>query len=390
MVGRIRGMADVRVDFAGLHLDNPVILASGGPGWDGEHLKKCGLAGAGAVIPKSLGPPSKWLHHPRVGRMGLIVLGKQPFGMINLELFSTIPLDRWLRKELKIAAEGGVPIIASIVADPSPSKTLKIAEKIVDTGCVSMIEINVSCPMPAEKVGMHICKDPALVAEQTKTVKEAVAVPISVKLPPNFPNMVEIAKKVEEAGADAISATNSVQAFYGVDIETGRPLLPAFGGYSGPAIKPITLRCVAQIAQAVKVPISGIGGVSSWRDVVEYIMVGATTVQTCTAVMWRGLQVFKEFSDGLRSFMDRKGYKTIEDFRGIALKHLTTVEKLAMMEPKYAVVDRTLCNSCNICVRVCPYNAIKMVKNKASVQSEKCDGCGLCRAWCPATAIELE
>jgi dihydropyrimidine dehydrogenase (NAD+) subunit PreA len=138
------------------------------------------------------------------------------------------------------------------------------------------------------------------------------------------------------------------------------------------------------------VPISGIGGVSSWRDVVEYIMVGATTVQTCTAVMWRGLQVFKEFSDGLRSFMDRKGYKTIEDFRGIALKHLTTVEKLAMMEPKYAVVDRTLCNSCNICVRVCPYNAIKMVKNKASVQSEKCDGCGLCRAWCPATAIELE
>jgi dihydropyrimidine dehydrogenase (NAD+) subunit PreA len=383
-------MADISVDFAGLHLANPLILASGGPGWNGEHLKKCGLAGAGAVIPKSLGPPNKWLYHPRVGRMGLVVLGNQPVGMINLELFSTLPLDRWLHKELKIAADGGVPIIASVVADPSPSKTQKLVEEIVGTGCVSMIEINVSCPMPAEKVGMHICENPELVAELTKAVKEAVAVPISIKLSPNFPNIAEIAKKAEDAGADAISATNSVQAFYGVDIETGKPLLPAFGGYSGPAIKPITMRCVAQIAQVARIPISGIGGVSSWKDVVEYIMVGATTVQTCTAVMWRGLRVFKEFSDGLRSFMDKKGYRTIEDFRGVALKYITTVEDLATREPKHAVADRDLCNGCNICLRVCPYDAIQIVKNKAKIRSDKCDGCGLCRAWCPTTAIELK
>lgn len=357
-------MANISVDFAGLHLENPVILASGGPGWDGEHLKKCGLAGAGAVIPKSLGPPTKWLHHPRVGRMGLIAIGKQPFGMINLELFSTIPLEQWLKKELKIAAEGGVPIIASVVADPDPSKTGKIAEEIASTECVSMIEINVSCPMPAEKVGMHICKDPELLAAQTKAVKRAVAMPVSVKLSPNFPNIAEIAKKAEEAGADAISATNSVQSFYGVDIETGKPLLPAFGGYSGPAIKPITLRCVAQIAQTVKIPVSGIGGISSWRDVVEYIMVGATTTQICTVVMWRGLGVFRELSDGLRSFMDRRGYKTIESFRGIALKHMTTVEQLALRKPKHAFVNKDQCSSCGICARVCPYNAVRLIKKK--------------------------
>ena len=95
-------MVDIRVNFAGIQLENPIILASGGPGWDGEHLKRAGLAGAGAVIPKSLGPPTQWLHHPRVGRMGLVKVQNRPYGMINLELFSTLPIDRWLQKELKM------------------------------------------------------------------------------------------------------------------------------------------------------------------------------------------------------------------------------------------------------------------------------------------------
>jgi len=252
-----------------------------------------------------------------------------------------------------------------------------------------MVEINVSCPMAGEKAGMHIGGDPKLTAEQTKAVKEAIDVPVTVKLSPNFAYIGEIAKAAEEAGADAISATNSVQALYGVDIETGEPILPAFGGYSGPAIKPITLRCVAQAAKAVKIPISGIGGVSNWRDVVEYIMVGATTVQTCTAVMWRGLKVFKELSDGLKSFMERKGYEKIEDFKGIALKYLTTVEELATREPMHAVVDEDLCNGCKICIAVCSYDAIQMVASKAATDPENCDGCGLCRAWCSTGAIKL-
>lgn len=382
-------MADLRVNFAGVELANPIILASGGPGWDGEHLKRCGLAGAGAVIPKSIGPPARWLHHPRVGRMNLFRIQKMPYGMINLELFSTIPLEQWLEKELKFAYEGGVPIIASVVADPDPSNTQKIASRVVDTGYVSMVEINVSCPMPVEKVGMHIGRDPKLTAEQTKAVKEAVNVPVTVKLSPNFAYIGEIAKAAEKAGADAISATNSVQALYGVDIETGKPILPAFGGYSGPAIKPITLRCVAQVAQAVRIPISGIGGISNWRDVVEFIMIGATTIQTCTAIMWRGLKVFKELSDGLKSFMERKGYERIEDFKGIALKHLTTVEELATREPMHAAVDKDLCNGCKICVTVCSYDAIQMIADKAETDPQKCDGCGLCRAWCPTDAIEL-
>ncbi len=382
-------MVDLSVDFAGVRMKNPIILASGGPGWDGEHMRRCAEAGAGALVPKSLGPPGRWLHHPRAGRMGLFKLGKRPYGMINLELFSTLPLERWLEDELRVAAEGGAPIIASIVACPEPSDTQKTALAVAETGYASMVEINVSCPMPAGEVGMHIGRHPDLVAEQVKAVKETVDIPVAVKLSPNYAYIDEVAKAAEEAGADAIMATNSVQAFFGVDIETGIPPFPAFGGYSGPAIRPITMKCVAQIAREVDIPVSAIGGVSTWKDVVEYIMVGATTVQTCTAVMWGGMEVFRELSNGLRSFMERKGYDKIEDFRGVALKHLTTVEELSKREPMRAAVDANACTGCRTCAKVCQYDAIQFRGEKAEVLQEICDGCGLCVAWCPVNAITL-
>jgi dihydropyrimidine dehydrogenase (NAD+) subunit PreA len=296
--------------------------------------------------------------------MGLFKIGNRPYGMINLELFSTLPLKLWLERELKVAAEGGAPIIASIVACPEPSDTQKTATAVVDTGYASMVEINVSCPMPVGEVGMHIGRDPNLVSEQVRAVKEAVEVPVAVKLSPNYAYIDEVAKAAEDAGADAISATNSVQSFYGVDIEKGIPKLPAFGGYSGPAVKPITMKCVAQIAGKVNIPISAIGGISTWEDVVEYIMVGATTVQTCTAVMWKGRGVFNELATGLRTFMRRNEYNRIEDLRGIALRHLTTVEELSKLNPMYANVDRGLCTECKICVKVCQYDAIKMMGGK--------------------------
>jgi dihydropyrimidine dehydrogenase (NAD+) subunit PreA len=384
---RVSTMPDLSVNFAGLKLANPIILASGGPGWDGRHLKMCSQAGA--VVPKSIGPPARWLQHPRRGRMNLVKVDNKVIGMVNLELFSTLPLEQWIEKELKVAAQGGMPIIASVVANPEPANTAEVARKVVATGYASMIEINVSCPMPVEKVGMHIGRSPQLTAEQIKAVKEAVEVPVSVKLSPNFAYIAELAVAAERAGADAITATNSVQALYGVDVETGRLVLPAFGGYSGPAIRPITLRCVAQAARATKIPICGVGGISSWRDVVEYIMIGATAVQTCTAVMWWGLGVFKELADGVKSFMERKGYEKIEDFRGIALKDLKTVEELAQLEPLHASVEEDVCNGCGVCERVCSYDAIKLVDGKAKASPELCDGCGLCKAWCPVEAIKL-
>lgn len=202
--------------------------------------------------------------------------------------------------------------------------------------------------------------------------------------------MVEIAQAAVEAGVDAITISNSIRSFAGVDIETGKPYLRGYGGYTGPAIKPIIMRHFSEVARAVKVPLSAVGGVSSWREVVEYIMLGATTVQLATAVMWEGLSKVGKILSGLAEFMDRKGYRTIEDFRGIALPYIKTVEELAQEPPRFANINPDLCKNCDICSRVCFYGAIHQEDGRTWADREACDGCGLCAQWCPAGAIELK
>ncbi|KXA92837.1 hypothetical protein AKJ66_03410 [candidate division MSBL1 archaeon SCGC-AAA259E22] len=376
------------VEIAGVEFPNPIILASCGTGWDGEHLKECGLAGAGGVVPKTLAP--KQIEHPRVGRMGLVRHGKKVIGMINLELFSTLPFERWLDRDLEIAAEGGVPIVASVLSDPDPSFTNEVVRKVSETGFVSMIELNMSCPMPVEETGMHISRSPDLIKEQVKASKEASDLPVCAKLSPNYAYIDELAEAAEDANADAIVTANTLQGLHGVDIESGKLTLPAFGGYSGPAIKPVNLKCTAQAAKTIDIPIFGVGGISTWRDVVEYIMVGATAVQIGTVVMNEGLEVFSEFNDKIESFMDEKGYDEIEDMRGIALENLSSAEELAELEPLHAEVDRETCTGCERCIEVCPFEAMELTDGKAESDPERCDGCRLCVAWCPVDAIRLD
>jgi dihydropyrimidine dehydrogenase (NAD+) subunit PreA len=387
-----RKMADLSVKFAGVKFKNPIVMSSMTFGWSGEAMKRAALAGAGGVICKSIGSPAETFDHPKCGRMVLYRYNGVPIGMQNNEIFSTMNVDEWIDKELKIAAEGGARMVVSIVANPDPRDTAALAKKVAKTGLVDIFELNVSCPMPVFQVGMNIGKSPQLSAEQVKAVKDACPeIPLMPKMTPNVSDIAAVAKACEEAGADAIAATNSVQALVGVDVETGIPLLPAFGGYSGPVVHPIMLRCVAQIAQAVKIPISGIGGVSTWKHAVEMIMVGATTVQVGTAIMWHGYQVIGEMVKGIESFMERKGYNSPHDFLGAALKHLTTTEEMARRPPKVSeMIDLDACIGCGICARVCGYSAIEIQKdNKPEFLVEKCDGCGLCVQFCPTTMIRM-
>lgn len=382
-------MVDLSVNFAGVKMKNPVILASATPGWDGEHLKKAALAGAGGVVPKSIGPPGVWSQHPRCGRLSIIRTGKTPIGMVNVELYTTKSREEWLTKDLKIAFEGGCAIIASIVAQPDPDETARLAREVSDSGFVHMIELNVSCPMPVKDVGFRMGSNPDITHIQTKAVRSQTTLPILVKLTPNISDMVPVVKAAEEAGADAFAISNSIRSFAGIDIETGKPYLPAFGGYTGPAIKPIIQRFVAEVAMNTKLPISAIGGISTWRDIVEFIMLGATTVQTCTAIMWRGYKQFQTLIKGLEEFMERKGYSTIDDFRGITLPYITTIENYAKNPPKVAHVDRNLCNDCKVCLPICFYDAISFEPNM-KVNESLCDGCGLCVELCPKGALSLK
>lgn len=379
------------VNYGGLELENPLILGSGTPGWDGGSLREAVLAGAGAVVPKTIGPPDRFARHPRCGRMRLMRLASKarPYGMINLELYTTMSTADWINSELKIASTDRCKLIASVVAQSDPHAAAEVARQLEVTQCVDMFEINVSCPMPDATVGYQLGRDPEFVAAQVKAFKERVELPVSVKLTPTIGDIVPVARGAEEAGADAIVIGNSIRSFAGVDVESGKPYLPAYGGYSGPAIKPITQRFVSEAARAVDIPICALGGVRTWQDVVEYIMLGATTVGVLTTVMWEGYEVLSRLLSGLREFMERKGYGSVEEMRGVALPYITTIDDYASNPPLFIALDRHECNDCQKCLRVCFYGALHF-DGHLQVKPEKCDGCGLCVETCPSQALRLE
>jgi dihydropyrimidine dehydrogenase (NAD+) subunit PreA len=185
-----------------------------------------------------------------------------------------------------------------------------------------------------------------------------------------------------------------VRSFAGVDIATGRPRLCAYGGYTGPAIKPITQRHVSEVAKAVGIPISAVGGISSWEDVVEYMMIGATTVQICTSVMWHGYDFFQKVSDGLLGYLEREGLGSLEEIRGKALPHIVAIEELAKQPPLRVQVDPDRCinltkGGCELCGNSCFYGAVTF-DPKLKLLRENCDGCGLCTEVCPAGALALQ
>jgi dihydropyrimidine dehydrogenase (NAD+) subunit PreA len=327
--------------------------------------------------------------------MKLIKSGKNRIGMVNIELYTTLTLKDWLDRELGKACEGGNVIIASIVAHPEPEDTGRNARTIQETGKVAMFEINVSCPMPAgpDRVGFQMGNDPEMCYRQVAAVKKAVSLPVGIKLTPTTHNMVPMAQAAEQAGAGFLTIGNSVRSFAGVDIATGLPRLPAYGGYSGPAIKPITQRHVSEVAKAVRIPISACGGISTWEDIVEYVMLGATTVQVCTSVMWHGYRYFHTLLRDLSDYMEREGLDSLETIRGRTLPYIVTIDELAKRPAKVAGVDPAKClnltkGGCELCGQVCFYGAIDFAPRLRLSQAE-CDGCGLCMEICPVGALTL-
>jgi len=298
---------DLSVEFAGIKLPNPTILASGILGVSGEILIRVSRAGAGAVVSKSFN---------RNGREGyrnpsfIEVQG----GFLNA-LGIPNPGMEEMREEVEFASRQGVQVIASVFGFDAE----EFAESAVmgEKGGAIAVELNVSCPHVKE-VGVEIGQRPKVVAEVTQAVKNRVHIPVFVKLSPNVTDITEVARAAESAGADAVTAINTVLGT-AVDVDSGLPILGGvLGGLSGPAIHPVALRAVYQIRQAVRIPVIGVGGIEDWKGAVQMMMAGASAVQIGSAITIKGLDVFREVTTGIGKFLERKGYSSVREIVSVA------------------------------------------------------------------------
>ncbi len=298
------------VEIAGIKLSNPTMLASGILGISAATLKEAAKHGAGAVVTKSVGlKPRDGYPNPTIVQVEC--------GLINAMGLPNPGIHNFL-DEVAEAKECGVPVFISIYGS-SPEEFAEVA-RVASGSVADALELNVSCPH-VKGLGAEIGCDPRMVSRVVEEVKGVVDKPVFVKLTPNVSSIVEVARAAEEAGADALTAINTVRAM-AIDIETMQPILAnKVGGLSGPAIKPIALRCVYEIYKAVNIPVIGCGGITTWKDAVEFMLAGASAVQIGTAVAMKGFGVFRSIARGLHLYLKKKGFRSVGEIVGLAHGH---------------------------------------------------------------------
>ena len=302
-------MTIVEIELCGIKMKNPTMLAAGILGSTAASLNWATRSGAGAVVTKSFGMnPNKGYANPTT----VEVTG----GVINAIGLSNPGVNNFKVELEKL--NKSVPAIASLYG-ANPEEFSEIAARV--EGLVDALELNVSCPHAMGGCGSAIGQDPNLTSEIVRSVKKMVKIPVFVKLTPNVTDIVEIARHAEKAGADALTMINSLGPGMRIDIETGNPILKnRFGGLSGPAVKPVAIRCVFDVFESVEVPIIGVGGIRDYKDVIEFLYAGASCVQIGTSIMYEGMEIFEKIVFGLERFMNEMDYETVEEMVGIAHK----------------------------------------------------------------------
>ncbi|MGQ9787780.1 MAG: 4Fe-4S binding protein [Candidatus Hadarchaeaceae archaeon] len=360
-------MIDLTVKLAGLKLEFPTILAPGPLSRDGPAVKRAAEHyGVGAVVVKTVYPRNEETPRPCMAAL-------RGDSMINHD-WSALSAENFC-KQMKIAKEGSKPVIVSIIG--KIDEEVKMAKLLEEAGA-DMIELPIDNPSLEQ------------LQENIRRIKEAVAIPLGVKIGPSTQDIPRYAREIERAGADYISGINTLGPVLAIDAKTGKPLLGSRFGYgylSGPAIKPLALRCVAEMAKSVKIPVVGGGGIRDGKDAIEFLMVGATCVHLHTAAIFKGLEVFSKIVEEIGKITKMLGYHSLEEIHGLSLRYLNEGQSLSRIMPK---VNQDLCNGCGICERACVYAAIKIHGGVAKVEEENCFGCGLCATVCPVYAIRLE
>lgn len=390
---------DLHVDVCGIRHKNPIVVASATPSKDAKYMKTCVDAGCGAIIAKTY-TPEPLLQKYVSPRFTILHKKGWPhnFSNYSCEFLAQYNLDDWAR-ELTIAAkycrEHDVVLYGSLSSDTMESWE-KMAKQSEATG-VHALELNFGCPHPKDLgylSGQELGNNPEAAAAVTKVVCDAVNIPVFVKLTAEAVNPVDVAKACRNSGASGLTVVNRYSAL-DIDIEAGgRPLLhSSFAGVGGPWMRPILLKWLIKIGRAVDLPMSATNGIWDWEDVVKAIMCGASTVQTCTALMYsaKGYGMIQEYLDKLSAYMEKHGYATLDEMRNITEPQVLSWDKVDRETQNHSVCDQSKCTGCQMCHNWCFRGAISYGDDrKAIIDADKCDGCGLCPSLCPASAIQLK
>jgi dihydropyrimidine dehydrogenase (NAD+) subunit PreA len=388
-------MPDLSANLAGIRSPNPFWLASAPPTNSGYQVMKAFDEGWGGAVWKTLGIPIVNVSS-RYG--GINYRDKRMVGLNNIELITDRPLKDNLYDIEEVKKHFPEhPVIASLMVQ-SRDEWISIINDVQNAGCDG-IELNFGCPhgMCERGMGSAVGQEPSVLEIITSWVKDAATVPVIVKLTPNITDIREPARAARTGGGDAISLINTIQSLVGVDIDNFVPYpvvdgLSTNGGYCGPAVKPIALNMVKECAQdsGIGIPISGIGGIENWRDAVEYLLLGATNVQVCTAVMHYGFGIIRELSSGLEQYMIEKKFKTVKEMVGKALPNIKSWEHLNLNYKVIAQINEEKCIGCQLCYIACEDGAHQAIKLEEadgnripSIIEENCVGCNLCALVCP-------
>lgn len=390
-------MADISSNFLGIKSPNPYWLASAPPTDKKINVLRAFEAGWGGVVWKTLGSQVKNVS----SRYSAIDYhGSRVMGFNNIELISDRPLRINLQEIREVLKEfPDRAMVVSLMADNSRQSWHELIKQVEDTGAHGL-ELNFGCPhgMTERGMGAAVGQDPEIARMVVEWVMEVATIPVITKLTPNVHSVVPAGKACVEAGTNALSLINTIQSVTGVDLDSFVPNpnvagKSAFGGYCGPAVKPIALKMLTTIAQnpaTRQVPISGIGGISTWKDAVEFMLLGASNVQVCTAAMKHGFRIIEDLCEGLSNWMDEKGFAKLDDFIGKSVPTLTNWEDLDINYHIVANINQDKCIHCGLCYIACEDTSHQSINlaygkpyNTYSIKEEECVGCNLCKLVCP-------
>jgi dihydropyrimidine dehydrogenase (NAD+) subunit PreA len=392
---------DLSIDFLGIHLDSPFIL-SASPSTDELEMAVNGLKeGWAGVILKTTSVEENEVNikNPMMSSFGS--MSQKVEGLGNIDLISKYHINdiedriRYLKREFPHK------MIAASIMGSKKEDWQSLVLRLKNAG-TDLIECSFSCPQGSmgEEAGKMLAQSIEATEKVTGWVKEAAGnIPVLIKITPQVTDIAEVARAVKKGGADGITASNTIPSLLGIDITSFEPYPSLLGessysGLSGPAIKPITLRTIAEIAKNVDIVISGNGGAFSWQDAVELMAVGASNVQFCTLPMHYGFRTIRDLRSGLSHYLDQMSFNSPEDIVGKALEKIRANEDLPDIYTR-SDIDTDKCIGCGLCYIACRdggHMAMEWdsVKRKPSVDEDKCTGCAMCMQVCPVDAIKMK